>query len=83
MILILVIAFFLLGCSFSCNGMKENFTKSLQSLYSEDQIYFGEDINDERNFKEIKDLKIYDINLKEKQFKLLKKISDGWSDRYY
>ncbi len=26
MILILVIAFFLLGCSFSCNGMKENFT---------------------------------------------------------
>jgi hypothetical protein len=25
MILILVIAFFLLGCSFSCNGMKENF----------------------------------------------------------
>ena len=26
LILILVIAFFLLGCSFSCNGMKENFT---------------------------------------------------------
>ena len=29
MILILVIAFFLLGCSFSCNGMKENFASDL------------------------------------------------------
>tara|TARA_E500000178_G_C16512647_1_gene526560 strand:+ start:98 stop:373 length:276 start_codon:yes stop_codon:yes gene_type:complete len=28
MILILVVAFFLLGCSFSCNGMKEYFTIS-------------------------------------------------------
>ena len=28
MILILVIAFFLLGCNFSCNGMKEDFTLS-------------------------------------------------------
>ena len=32
MILILVIAFFLLGCSLSCNGMKENFASDPNKL---------------------------------------------------
>ena len=31
MILILVIAFFLLGCNFSCNGMKEDFSIGVDS----------------------------------------------------
>ena len=31
MILILVIAFFLLGCNFSCNGMKEDFSVGVDS----------------------------------------------------
>ena len=29
MILILVIAFFVLGCNFSCKGMKEGFARGL------------------------------------------------------
>jgi len=35
MILILVIAFFLLGCNFSCNGMKEDFAVDSANVISQ------------------------------------------------
>ena len=43
MILILIIAFFLLGCSFSCNRNKEDFT--LKDCLDCLNLFFEQDMN--------------------------------------